>query len=45
MTMSAYRTPGEVAPTLTPEEEERFLRALRPVRWLNYLFAALWTSS
>ena len=35
MTMSAYRTPGRITPTLTPEEERKFLRALRHKPWIG----------
>lgn len=41
--MSAYRTPGQVEPTLTEEEEKRLLRTLRPRPWGAYLYFAFWT--
>lgn len=45
MTMSAYRTPGQIEPTLTEDEEKRILRALRPRPWVAYLYFAFWILS
>lgn len=42
MTVSIYRTPGHVEPTLTPEEEKSFHRALRPTPWFTIVYAAFW---
>lgn len=39
---SPYRSPPETKPILTPEEERKFLRALRPVPWFSYVYFTIW---